>query len=63
MADCRHTPDTLFFVAEEDFRLTREHARWNPEAVSAQLAPQAAGIQGVPGKARSCNGSGAVRLL
>ena len=50
MADCRHTPDTLFFVAEEDFRLTREHARWNPAAVAAQLAPQPAGLQERPGE-------------
>ena len=48
MADCRHTPDTLFFVAEEDFRLTREHARWNPEAVAAQLVPQPAGLPEMP---------------
>ena len=51
MADCRHTPDTLFFVTEDDFRLTREHARWNPEAVAAQLAPQTTGLQEMPGEA------------
>ena len=51
MADCRHTPDTLFFVAEEDFRLCRAHARWTPSKVAAQLAPQLAGFQEMPGEA------------
>ena len=51
MADCRHTPDTLFFVAEEDFRLCRVHARWSPEKVAAQLAPQLSGFQEMPGEA------------
>ena len=45
MADCRHTPDTLFLVAEEDFRLTRQHAGLTPEVVAAQLAPEPAGFQ------------------
>ena len=49
MADCRHTPDTLFLVAAEDLRLTREHARLSPEAVAAKLAPEPAGLQEMPG--------------
>ena len=51
MADCRHTPDTLFFVAEEDFRLTRGHAALTPEQIAGQLAPQPAGLQQMPGEA------------
>ena len=51
MADCRHTPDTLFFVAEEDFRLTREHAAVTPEKMASALAPKAQGFQEIPGEA------------
>ena len=51
MADCRHTPDTLFFVAEEDFRLTREHAALTPEQVAGRLAPKPGGFQEMPGEA------------
>ena len=51
MADSRHAPDTLFFVAEEDFRLTREHAALTPEQVAGRLAQQPAGFQEMPGEA------------
>ena len=50
MADCRHTPDTLFFVAEEDFRLTREHAAMDPKQVAGRLVPQQAGFLETPGE-------------
>ena len=50
MADCRHTPDTLFFVAEEDFRLTREHARLSPQQIAAKLAKEPQGLQEMPGE-------------
>ena len=40
MADCRHTPDTLFFVAEEDFRLTREHADLTSKKTAGRRAPE-----------------------
>ena len=50
MADARHTPDTLFFVAEEDFRLTREHARLIPQQVAAKLGKEPQGLQEMPGE-------------
>ena len=40
MADCRHTPDTLFFVAEEDFRLTRVHADLTSKKTAGRRAPE-----------------------
>ena len=51
MADSRHAPDTLFFVAEEDFRLTREHAALTPEQVAGRLATKPTGFQEMPGEA------------
>ena len=30
MADERHSPDTLFFVVEDDFRLFERHLSWQP---------------------------------
>ena len=43
MADERRAPGTLFLVAEEDFRLTEEHAMVTPVKVSQTLAPPSAG--------------------
>ena len=40
MADPRHVPDTLFFVAEEDFRLFARHSSVQPESL-AQIAESA----------------------
>ena len=34
MADERHAPDTLFFVAEEDFRLFSRHSTCQPEVLA-----------------------------
>ena len=51
MADCRHAPDTLFLVAEEDFRLTREHAALTPQHMVEHLSPGPPGLQEVPGEA------------
>ena len=38
-------------MAEEDFRLTREHAALTPEQVAGRLAQQPAGFQEMPGEA------------
>ena len=46
MADCRHTPDTLFFVAEEDFRLTREHSALTSKQIAGRRAPEPGGVTG-----------------
>ena len=38
MADQRHTPDTLFIVCEEDWRLYRTEGEASPEALAAHMA-------------------------
>ena len=36
MADERHSPDTLFFVVEDDFRLFERHLSWRPSGSQAE---------------------------
>lgn len=52
MADDRHAPDTLFFVAEEDFRLFARHSAAQPEALS-RLAEAAYAASSTAWAARS----------